>query len=155
MKKFKFRLQRLLDIREAREKEIKNELAKLISVQNRERSRQDDLRKRIEEQKNKYSGKMRSGRYSISEAVMYERFVDVSLRAIDAAEDRILAMEPEIRMVRERLVQASRERKVVDKLKERRKREYNDLAGREIAKENDDMNQKIYARRAAEAGGER
>lgn len=50
MKSFKFRLQRLLDIREAKEKNIKNELAAILTVQNRERLKQEHYRKSVEEQ---------------------------------------------------------------------------------------------------------
>ena len=41
MKKFKFGLQKLLELREAREREVKNELAKIVSIQNRERVKQE------------------------------------------------------------------------------------------------------------------
>ena len=47
MKKFKFPLQKLLDIRQAREDEIRNELMKILSVQNREKVIQDELLNKI------------------------------------------------------------------------------------------------------------
>jgi flagellar export protein FliJ len=56
-------------------------------------------------------------------------------------------MEPEIQSVRERLIEASREKKIVEKLKERKRLEYDYEVNREIAKENDDMNQKIFIKR--------
>jgi flagellar FliJ protein len=150
MKKFKFRLQTLLQIREAREREIQYELAKIVSLQNREREKQAALRQRIEEQKSLFGAKLKKGSYSASEAILFERFVDVSLRAIGTAEERIKSMEPQIQEVRNRLVEASRSRKVVEKLKERRLSEYNYELNRELGKENDDTNQKIYAMRKKE-----
>ena len=90
-----------------------------MSLQNREREKQEDLRRRIEEQKSLFGDKLKKGSYSAGEAILFERFVDVSLRAIDTAEERIKSMEPQIREVRNRLVEASRARKVVEKLKER------------------------------------
>ena len=62
MKKFKFKLQTLLDIREAREREIQYELARIISLQNREREKQADLRRRIEEQKIVFRRQAETGR---------------------------------------------------------------------------------------------
>ena len=144
MKKFKFNLQTLLNIREAREREIQYELARIVSLQNRERARQDELRRRINEQKALFGGRLKKGAYSGSEAILFERFVDVSLRAIDAAEEKINRMEPEIREVRSRLIEASRARKVVEKLRERKREQYNYELNREFAKETDEMNQKIY-----------
>lgn len=144
MKKFKFKLQTLLHIREVREREIQYELARIVSLQNRERALQDELRRRIEEQKALFGGRLKKGVFSGSEAVLFERFIDVALRAIDAAEDKINKMEPEIIEIRGRLIEASRERKVVEKLKERKRVEYNYELNRELAKEMDEMNQKIY-----------
>jgi flagellar FliJ protein len=147
MKKFKFNLQTLLNIREARERQIQNELAQIVRLQNIERARQDELRRRIGEQQSLFGDKLRKGAYSAGEAVLFERFVDVSLRAINAAEDRIQRMEPQIQEVRTRLVEASRARKVVERLRVRKKVEYDYELNRELAKENDEMNQKIYANR--------
>lgn len=147
MKRFEFRLQKLLDLREAREKEIKSELAVLLRKQNEERVKQENLRRGIESQRKDFSEKFRLGRYSPGEAILFERYVDVSLRAIATAEERIKAMEPAIEKVRLRLVEASRAKKVVEKLKERKLEEYNYETNRELAKENDDMNQKMFTNR--------
>ncbi len=154
MKRFQFRLQKLLDIRESREKEIKSELAKLLQVQNAERAKQEQLKQGIETQRRDFSEKFRRGAYSPHEAVLFERYVDVSYRAIASAEERIVAMEPGIEKVRQKLIEASRQKKVVEKLKERRLEEYEYETNREIAKENDDMNQKIYFNRALPGLGE-
>jgi flagellar protein FliJ len=150
MKKFKFRLQTLLDIREVREREIQYELAKIVSLQNLEREKQAALRRRIEEQKILFGVKLKKGTYSAGEAILFERFVDVSLRAINTAEDKIKSMEPQIQEVRNRLVEASRARKVVEKLKDRKQTQYNYEVNRELGKENDETNQKIYAMRKKE-----
>ncbi len=147
MKKFKFRLQRLLEIRESAEKEIKNELAALIALQNVERARQDELMSSIEAHRKNFRERMKVGKYRIAEGIFLEKFLDISYRAIDAAERRIENMEPEVEEVRKRLVEASRERKVVEKLRERKREEYNYQMNSEIAKENDDINQKIYLRK--------
>ena len=151
MKKFNFKLQTLLNLREAREREIRNELAKIVSMQNREREKQGDLRRRIDEQKSLFGDRLRRGTYSSAEAILFERFVDVSLRAIDAAEGRIREMEPRVREVRERLIEASRARKVVEKLRERRREEYDYAVNRELNKENDETNHKIFEMRKKES----
>ena len=150
MKKFRFRLQTLLDIREAREQEIQNELAGILGIQNRERARQYQLRQGIDEQSNRFRQKISSGKYTVNEAMLFERFMDVSYRAIDTAEDRVQSMEPVVQEIRERLVAASREKKVVEKLRQRKLDEYNYNMNREITKEYDDMNQRLYQKKQME-----
>jgi len=149
MKRFEFKLQSLLNIREAREKEVKNELAKIMQVQNRERAIQQKLKDGIEQQKEKFRERFISGKSSPHESIMFERFVDTALRAIEGAEIKIQNMEPEVQKVREKLIEVSKEKKVVEKLKERQFDEYNYEMNRETAKESDDMNQKIYYRNKA------
>jgi len=144
MKKFQFRLQKLLDIREARENEIKNELMKVLALQNKERVFQDELRNKIQHYESGYRDMQKKGIFAPEDALAVLRFADVSRRAINEAERRIEKLEPEAQKIRERLVVASRDKKIVEKLKERKIEEYNYELNKEIAKENDDMNQKIY-----------
>lgn len=150
MKKFRFKLQKLLDLRQAQEKVVKNELAKLIHIQNIEKNRQNELRQRISEEKTALRKRMQDESFSYKEIFVYERFKDASFKAINIAERKIQEMEPEIQRVREKLVEASRERKVVEKLKERKFEEYMYEANRELAKENDDVNQKLYHKKQAD-----
>lgn len=153
MNKFKFKLQTLLDLREAREKEIKNELAALLSIQNLERMKQEEYRNKIAAEREKFVRKMREGRFSYGESMMFERFVEFGHRVIEVAQQKIDGMEGEISKVRERLVEASRDKKVVEKLRERKMSEYMYELNREAAKEIDDANQKIYVRKLIENAG--
>jgi flagellar FliJ protein len=150
VKKFKFKLQALLDLREAREKEVKNELAALLSIQNLERMKQDEYRAKIASEREKFLLKMRSGRFSYGESMMFERYVEFAHRVIEVAQQRIDGMEGEISLVRAKLVEASREKKVVEKLKERKLAEFRYELNREEAREADDSNQKLYVRKLME-----
>ncbi len=153
MKKFDFKLQKLLDLREAREQELKNELAALVSQQNVERMKQQELNNSIDFYSGNLRGKMAAGTVTVEETMMYGKFVDLSRRAIGFAERKIEEMEPAVNEARVHLINASREKKVVEKLKEKKFEEYNYELNREINKENDDMNQKIYMHRLLEARG--
>ncbi len=144
MKKFRFTLQRLLGIREARETEIKNELMKVLSLQNRERVLQDELRNKISRYEVQYSETIKKGHFSAEAVMSMMRYTDVARKAIIEAERRIEALQPEVDRIRERLVVASREKKIVEKLKERKYEEFEYEFNKEMAKENDDMNQKLY-----------
>ncbi len=144
MKKFKFKLQTLLDIREAAEKKIKNEMAVLLNKQNAIKLRQKTFRERIIIERENFGKKMQNKSIAYQEILMFERFTDSTTRAIEIAEQEIQAMEGDIQAVREKLIEASRQRKVVEKLKERKWKQYLYELNRETNKENDDMNQKIY-----------
>jgi len=147
MKKFRFTLQRLLDIREARETEIKNELMKVLGLQNKERILQDELRDKISRYEVQYSERLKKGSFSAEEIMSLMRYSDVSRKAIIESQRRIENLQPEVDRIRERLVIASRDKKIVEKLKDRKHEEYEYEYAREQAKENDDMNQKLYHRK--------
>jgi len=144
MKKFRFTLQRLLDIREARETEVKNELMKVLSLQNKERILQEELRMKISRYEVQYSERIKKGHFSAEEVMSMMRYSDVARKAIIEAERRIEGLQPEVDRIREKLVVASREKKIVEKLKERKYVEFEYEFNKEMAKENDDMNQKLY-----------
>ncbi|TAL35445.1 MAG: flagellar export protein FliJ [Spirochaetes bacterium] len=144
MKKFKFTLEKLLDLRGAREKEIQNELAGVLSVQNRERMKQEQYRRAIREQHEKFSGRLKQGRFSYGESVMFQRYMEFAHMVVKDQQVKIERLEPEIQKVRERLIEAQKQRKVVERLKERKWQEYQYEYNREMAKEIDDMNQKLH-----------
>ena len=117
MKKFRFSLQKLLDIREAKETKIKHELMKVLGIQNRERMLQEELRGKIAKYESEYSVKLKKSAFSPEEAMSIMRYVNVARNAIVEAQSRIDDMQPVVNEIRERLVIAAREKKIVEKLK--------------------------------------
>lgn len=150
MKKFKFSLQKLLEIREAREREVKNELARIVSIQNRERMKQERLSNEIQSNQQKLQDMIIKGTVTSKDVYLYENFFHISHRAIDTAGEKIQSMEPEVNRVRQKLAEASKERKIVEKLRERKQQEYEYHVNRETAKENDDINQNVFNRRLSD-----
>lgn len=147
MKKFRFTLQRLLDIREARETEVKNELMKVLGLQNLERILQDEMKTKISRYEVQYSERLKKGIFSADEVMSLMRYSDVSRHAIVESQRKIEDLQPEVDRIREKLVVASRDKKIVEKLKDRKFEEYEYEFNREQAKENDDINQKLYHRK--------
>ena len=146
MRRFTFKLEALLGLRRVREKEVQTELSKLLNIQNIERLKQVNYQQQIEREHIKLSQKLTDGLYSYTEALAFERFVEFANRVIKNAQDKIESMEPEVQKVRNRLVEVSKERKVIERLKEKKWQEYRDELYREEAKENDDLNQARYVR---------
>jgi flagellar protein FliJ len=150
MKKFKFRLEKLLDARLAKEKVVKIELAHAISEQNLFRTKQTEYRTRMEEQKKIFHDKMQTGKINISELKNYHVFEITADLVIRDSQRKIDDMEPAINVIRGRLNEAVKERRVIEKLKERRHDEWKYLADRAEHNEVDDMNQKLYMRKIVE-----
>lgn len=147
MKKFKFRLEKLLDAKVAKEKAIQNELAKAVGEQNIFRAKQSEYRSRVAAQKDDFHKRFVNKTVNFSELEMYHRFEVFAEKVVDDAQQKIDAMEPAIHRIRLRLTEASKERRTIEKLKERRFNEWKYNVTRAEDKENDDMNQKIYVRR--------
>jgi flagellar FliJ protein len=120
---------------------------KVLNVQNQERIFQEELKQKINLYETRYGQKIKKGTLSVEEMISLMRYADVSRKAIIESQKRVENLEPEVRRIREKLVIASREKKVVEKLKERKLQEFNYEFNREQFKENDDMNQKIYQRK--------
>ena len=94
-----------------------------------------------------YSERIKKGMFFADEVMSLMRYTDVARKAIVESQRRIEDLQPEVDRIRERLVVASRDKKIVDKLKDRKFEEYEYEYAREQAKENDDMNQKLYHRK--------
>ncbi|MDY6932814.1 MAG: flagellar FliJ family protein [Spirochaetota bacterium] len=150
MKRFEFKLQRLLDLRIAEEKEIQRKLAELISSQNAERLRQEEYRQRVSSERIKFSDKLKNEVYTYNDIMNFQRFKDSSFTIIKSLNERINSYNPEIQRIRDQLNEASKKRKVVEHLRDKRWKEYLIDLNREIIKENDDSNQKLYSRRGTE-----
>lgn len=146
MKRFEFRLQKLLNIRKTEEKGVQAELAKLVSIQNAERLRKEEYQNRMIKEQESIRKKLITSECSYNEASNYARFVDFVERIKLHSDKEITNMEPEINEVRERLIEASRNVKIVERLKAKKWKEHLEEYNREIAKENDETNQKIFMR---------
>ena len=147
MKRFRFRLEKLLEARFAKEKEIQHELAKAIGEQNVFRNKQAEYRTRVGNQKEEFHARFINKTVNFTELEMYHRFEVFADKVIADSQTKIDSMEPAINRIRMRLEEASKERRTIEKLKERRYKEWQYKVTSAENKETDDMNQKLYVRR--------
>ncbi len=150
MKKFKFKLQKLLDIRQSKEDIVKNELAREMGEQNKIRVKQQNYRNNINSVRKKFHDKMVIGESNAADLHSYHRFAAFAEKAIKDSQLAIDKMEPALNAIRERLMAATKERCIIEKLKDHRYKEWEYEVKRAIDKENDDMNQKIFLRTKGE-----
>jgi flagellar FliJ protein len=135
MKRFKFDLEKILEIRAYREREAEIELGRAVGV----------LAALEQEIKSVAASRSRaaSGRFASGNGSGGIRQYDLYIRRLDAERDRLLgeAAEAELKAetARQVFIEASRERKILDKLKEKRRREYREELLAEEAKTMDDL----------------
>ena len=147
MKRFRFRLEKLLEAKVAKEKEIQHELAKAIGEQNVFRTKQHEYRTRVAAQKDEFHERFLKKSVNFQQLEMFHRFEVFADKVIDDSQQKIDALEPAINRIRMRLAEASKERRTIEKLKERRYKEWQYKVTSAENKETDDMNQKLYVRR--------
>ncbi|MBN1500876.1 MAG: flagellar export protein FliJ [Spirochaetes bacterium] len=144
MKKFHFKLEKVLDLRSREEKLIQSELALAVGKQNILRTKQQKYRDEVAQQKTLFHDKMAGNEIDFNELLNFQRFSEFADRVIEKSEIDIREMEPAINEIRARLSEAMKKRKALEKLKERKKQTWDDILKQTTEKELDDINQKIY-----------
>ena len=133
MKKFSFRYESVLKMRLDQEDRIKNDLAKLIS---KRQDYMDALTSLVESaetydqhiQKVLMDGDAKNERQQFTQGKKYYRDQKTKLKA------KIAAVDGDIRKTQAKLVEAMKERKVMDKLKEKAFQEFVDAVNEADAK---------------------
>ena len=123
MKKFKFRYESVLKMRIDHEDRVKNELAKLIAEKQRLDDRLAELREGAQQYDQHIETLMTEGdtyheRFQINQGKRYYR------DQIQAVLEQIQQVTHEIQKVQIKLVEAMKERKIMEKLKEKAFQEF-------------------------------
>jgi flagellar FliJ protein len=138
MKKFKYRLEALLKAKEHIEKEKQKQHATALQqVHNQQQSlkRIDRYRKStLYQQRRGMTGSM-----SVAEMLVYCRYILKLKRDTLAGGELLKALKETEQKKRQSLVEASKERKVYEKLKERRREQFNNDVSLQTTKENDEI----------------
>ena len=141
MKPFVFRLEKLLNLRKHYEDEAKIELGRAIGVL---AELERKIRALAAERVRAASEQFRPG----NSAILIQQYMYYLLR-LDNTRDRLFkeaAMaEIKVEKAREAFLEASRERKVLDNLKEKKQKEYRKLKQNEETKVLDDIRYKVTA----------
>jgi flagellar FliJ protein len=137
MKKFKYRLQALLKAREHIEKERqKQHAAALHQVYNQ----QQTLSRIAQDKQDTLSGQRRvmTGSVSVAELLVYTRHILKLKREILAGRELLNVLQKDEGEKRRFLLEASKERKIYEKLKERQQEQFNYAVEQHATKENDE-----------------
>jgi flagellar FliJ protein len=141
MRRFRFRLEPLLHIRKYREREWELKLAEITGICVRlEREIENMGRERARVFKNRYAGGRGNMQY-IWAAELYMQRLDGEARE----KQKELAEKNVVReKIRKQYLEVSKERKILDKLKERQEQRHYDEAVHEETKALDDMNSALF-----------
>jgi flagellar FliJ protein len=123
MKKFQFKLETVLNVKERREEQLKHELMKLQALKIQE----EQLLAEVKE-KRAYISKQKSDENKkgtdIQSLIHFEQYLGVLLKKIDDTKKSIKVLGEKADIKREEVVEASREKKVFEKLKEKQYTEF-------------------------------
>jgi flagellar FliJ protein len=142
MKPFSFTLEKVLELRKYREQEAKIELGRAIGVL----SDLENQILRLGEERSRAAQAQFSPQNSAAQIQQYAFY----LLRLDNTKEQLLKdaalAEQKVEEARENYLDASRERKVLDKVKEKRQKEYRKAALGEETKTLDDINSSVRAR---------
>jgi len=123
MKRFNFRLKKVLKHREIVENLRKEKLGKAKSELKNERDllrKMEDTRRRTREEWKE----RRSNLISLPEALIYETYLERMDEEVGLQTTKAAQLSQKVEKTRQDLLEASQEKKIVEKLKERREEEY-------------------------------
>jgi flagellar FliJ protein len=144
MKKFRFDLEKILEIRAYNEKEAEIELGRAIGALT---ALEQEIKAATVARSNAARGRFAPGNSS-AEIQSY----DLYIRRLDNHQNRLLKeiseAELKVEAARQSFLEASRERKVFDKLKEKRRQEHRSLMLAEETKTLDDISGVPAARKS-------
>jgi len=141
MKRFVFRLDRVLRLKKQIEERIKKEFAlknaEYLTIKNEIEENKETLRLFIKE------NDISEGSFSVEELRAVDNYIYRLEKTIKTLHIEMEEKKKELEYVRELLNEAKKARKVLEKLKENRLNDYLKILNREEVNELDDINQKL------------
>lgn len=120
-KTFKFKLQSILEYKKKVEEEEIRKLAELKVLQKREQEKLEFLKMTKVEEMRTLTEKSAQGVLNVSEIQMYHAHIKKLDKEITEQEIRLQQIAIEVEEQRQRLLEASKEKKIYEKLKEKHK----------------------------------
>ena len=124
MKQFEFRLQKVMETTRAREELQKKELAVALGELARGEALLEQMIGRLEEELERFRGRRGTGSVKVSTFVQYASYTDGLLSEINRQRGEIEKLARLADEHREKLIEITRDKKILEKLKEKRFEEY-------------------------------
>lgn len=146
MKKFQFKLETVLKVKEKKEEQLKRELMKLQAM----KIEQEQILKLIEQEKNgamKDKAREKGAGTDIMSIVLFEKYLNSLRLQISITEKNIKELENLSDEKRTEVVEASREKKIFEKLKEKHRDIFNKIVENNEQKQLDEIAVSKYNRK--------
>lgn len=143
MRRFSFKLERLLRLREHAEKDWETKLGEVTS-------RCNVCRRKIDMNNRAHSRILseRAGNTSLDNLIVSELYMKRMRESVISLRQDLLELDKEREGIQKKFLEASRERKILQKLKERKEQEFYKEQIKEEMKVLDDINTSAAARKA-------
>lgn len=122
MPKFSFRLQSVLNVKSQQEDNLKNELGKAIRKLEDEKRKLAKLESELENLSIKFNEKAK--KTTVKKLIEYKKYLSLLTPKIKSQKENVNCAALNVDKVREELLQAVKERQILDKLKEKKKEEF-------------------------------
>ena len=124
MKQFEFRLQKVMETTRAREELQKKELARALADLDRNETLLDQMLDHLEQEVEQFAGIRKKGAIKVSTLAQYASYTDSLLAKIGRQRQEIEKLAKLADEHRDKLIEITRDKKILEKLKEKRFEEY-------------------------------
>lgn len=137
MAKFSFRLQSVLNLKNQQEDNLKNELGKALRRLDNEKHKLAQLKSSLIDLEAQFNEKAKKS--DVYKLIKFNEYLSLLTSKIKLQKEKVNCAALNVDKVREELVKAVKERKILDKLKEKKKEEYFQEQKRSEQKTNDEI----------------
>jgi flagellar FliJ protein len=152
MKKFNFRLEPVLRLRLQQEDQKKRAVGVLQSEINVQQQAALDMAEDIRSQGSELKHQFESGTIDVNWIASYQGYVSALQRSINEKIANVGEIQKRLIDARTQLADAARERRIIEKLKERQVKRHTDEVNRLENLENDEIGNNLYNRMVRTAG---
>ena len=146
MKKFRFRLETVLKLRRLAEDEKQRAVGGLLSEIHDRQQEAVELDLAVRAAGSELKERNQAGRIDLSWTGNYQSYVSHLRAGIAERIDMVAKLQPRLTAARGELAEAAKQRKILEKLKERRKLRYDDEIERAETREQDDIATRNFIR---------
>ena len=151
MKKFAFRLQTLLKLRQQVEDQKQRVVAELVQQINQQQQEALELNAAMREQGEILKGQRAAGKIDVAWFGNYRSYVTHMQQAIQQRVQTVQEIQKKLMVARHALAEATKETKVLEKLKQRRRERYDHELQLAEAREQDEISTNMFLRKNASA----
>ena len=124
MKQFEFRLQKVMETTKTREELKKRELAQALTTLNKNEALLERMIHRLQDQIERYNALRNQPSIQASEMMNFSYYTEKLAAEIQEQKSRIEQLAEQVRLHREKLIEISKDKKILEKLKEKKYQEF-------------------------------